>query len=127
MPQSEQSHSAISRTSMGFVSYCFGIQQRAATEAGHSPDLRDPLSLLAEVEVMGGAGLQLDLGVRDKEYLHELRKFSEANNLSVEGSVGLPKTELDMAKFEQQIATAAEAGAAVVRTVILSGRRYEQF
>jgi sugar phosphate isomerase/epimerase len=128
MPQIErESKSVSSRTAMGFVSYCFGIQQRAFTEGGRAPDFRDPLTVLKHVKEIGGGGLQMDLGVREANYLRELRNFAESNHLFVEGSVALPRSDSDLAKFEQQIVTAREAGAQIVRTVILSGRRYEQF
>jgi sugar phosphate isomerase/epimerase len=45
----------------------------------------------------------------------------------MEGSIGLPKTTADVTGFEQQVKNAREAGAQVLRTVSLGGRRYETF
>jgi sugar phosphate isomerase/epimerase len=45
----------------------------------------------------------------------------------VEGQVSLPRQEGEVARFESEICAAKEAGAKVVRTALLSGRRYETF
>jgi sugar phosphate isomerase/epimerase len=44
-----------------------------------------------------------------------------------EGLVALPRDQAGVAKFEAEIRTAKRLGASVVRTVLLSGRRYETF
>ena len=45
----------------------------------------------------------------------------------LEGIVALPRDHADLDRFEAEIRTAKQAGAEVVRTVMLSGRRYETF
>ena len=45
----------------------------------------------------------------------------------LEGITNLPRDGNDVARFSTQLQCAKEAGAAVVRTVCLSGRRYETF
>jgi sugar phosphate isomerase/epimerase len=45
----------------------------------------------------------------------------------VEGIVSPPRSVGDVDRFEAEIQTATRAGARVVRTVIIPGRRYEQF
>jgi sugar phosphate isomerase/epimerase len=52
---------------------------------------------------------------------------AERGGLYIEGIVGLPKSDADVARFESELATAKAAGAEIVRTVCLSGRRYEVF
>jgi sugar phosphate isomerase/epimerase len=44
-----------------------------------------------------------------------------------EGIVTLPRDDADVERFDAEIRTAKKAGCAVVRTVMLSGRRYETF
>src|SRR5262249_37816508 len=51
----------------------------------------------------------------------------EAASMDLEGIVSPPKDEADLARFEAEIRTAKRAGAAIVRTAMLSGRRYETF
>ena len=45
----------------------------------------------------------------------------------VEGSARLPRDKADVERFAAEVRTAKECGAAVVRTVLLDGRRYEVF
>ena len=45
----------------------------------------------------------------------------------LEGESSLPKVESDVARFDAEIRAAREAGAQVVRTAMLGGRRYETF
>jgi 3-oxoisoapionate decarboxylase len=45
----------------------------------------------------------------------------------LEGSIGLPRSADEVTRFEQEVKTAKEAGVAVIRTVCMNGRRYENF
>ncbi len=45
----------------------------------------------------------------------------------VEGTIGLPKDAADVARFEADVISSKQAGATVLRTVCMSGRRYEIF
>src|SRR5262249_61985871 len=45
----------------------------------------------------------------------------------LEGIVGLPRDQDDVARFEAELRAAKAAGAAVVRTVVSNERRYEKF
>jgi len=45
----------------------------------------------------------------------------------LEGSIWLPATDADVEAFDRDVASAKAAGAMVIRTVCLSGRRYENF
>jgi sugar phosphate isomerase/epimerase len=47
--------------------------------------------------------------------------------MHLEGIVSLPKGEADLDRFEAEVLTAKRAGAAILRTVTLVGRRYETF
>ncbi len=48
-------------------------------------------------------------------------------HLFIDRIVNPPKDKADLGRFEAEIRTAAEVGALAVRTVIMPGRRYEQF
>ena len=56
-----------------------------------------------------------------------LRERARAASMYLEGIVSLPRDQADLGRFEAEIRTAKRAGAEVVRTVMLSGRRYETF
>jgi sugar phosphate isomerase/epimerase len=62
-----------------------------------------------------------------KDFAKKVRGKSEKLGLYLEGSIALPKKPEEVATFEQEIKNAKEAGAQIVRTVSLGGRRYETF
>ena len=45
----------------------------------------------------------------------------------LEGSIGLPHAASEVGRFEQEVRSAKEAGATVLRAVCMNGRRYENF
>jgi sugar phosphate isomerase/epimerase len=71
--------------------------------------------------------VQTGLGARDDIFVGKMREALTASGMYVEGIVGLPRDSNDVARFNDQLRTAKDCGAAVVRTVMLSGRRYEVF
>jgi sugar phosphate isomerase/epimerase len=108
---------------IGLVIHSYPIRSRAEREKGFA----DPLRFLAFCRDRGAAGVQLPLGVRGDEYVRELRTAAQKAGMYVEGSSSPPKDRADLDRFEAEVKTAAAAGAAVVRTVMLGGRRYETF
>jgi sugar phosphate isomerase/epimerase len=76
---------------------------------------------------IGGAGVQTKIGTREPPYFARLRDAVERHGMYLEGIIGLPKGESDVARFEAEVLAARSAGATVLRTVCLSGRRYETF
>ncbi len=72
-------------------------------------------------------GVQLPLGIREPAYVARLRALVEKHGMYLEGSLRTPKEKADLERFEAELRTAKEAGAMVVRTVMLGGRRYETF
>ena len=115
------------RTSLGLVSYCFGLHQSAWSKHRQGKDLGDPLAMLEESHRLGAGGIQVSLGQREGSYLRELRRRAETLALRLEASIDPPFDRSDLERFGQQVTAAQEAGAGVARTVIMPGRRYEQF
>jgi sugar phosphate isomerase/epimerase len=116
----------IVRTRMGIVTYALGIHQKnhwAGRHAGLSP----ALALLEESARLGAAGVQVDLTAQDSPRMSEIRKRSEEHGMYLEAGISPPRNSDDVARFVQDIRAAKEAGASLARTVILPGRRYEQF
>ena len=97
--------------------------------AGGAPEDRfaDPIRFLDHARSLGARGIQVGIGARDDAYADALRARAEAASMYLEGIVSLPRDEADLARFEAEIRTAKRAGATIVRTVMLSGRRYETF
>ncbi len=71
--------------------------------------------------------MQAPLGARDEAYCAGLRRWAEDHEMYIEGSISLADGRFDAGRFEKEIVTAKMAGATVVRTVAIPGRRYEQF
>jgi sugar phosphate isomerase/epimerase len=114
------------RTSLGLVTYAFGIHQKNHWNGRHS-GLSPALALLEEARELNSAGIQLDLGPESSSDAPELRRRAESYGMYVEASISPPKTEEDVDRFEKSVLIAKAAGATLARTVILPGRRYEDF
>jgi sugar phosphate isomerase/epimerase len=110
------------RVEMGVVIHSYGI--RAADKDSH---FNDPLTFLDYCHELGAAGVQTALGSRDEDYTAKVRARAKEHGMYVEGSLRLPRDRADVARFTAEVSTAQECGAAVVRTVLMDGRRYEVF
>ncbi|GIU75595.1 MAG: hypothetical protein KatS3mg004_2682 [Bryobacteraceae bacterium] len=104
------------RTTLGLTPDSFAVRrpQRTALE----------FLELARARGFGGvqAALPPDAG---PDYLKNVRDFCERNSMYWELLVPLP--EDDPAPFERAVRAAKEAGALCIRSVCLTGRRYETF
>lgn len=114
------------RTRLGIASYSYHFRL-AAERAEKKRGLADPLTFLEHCHGLEAGGVQLGLGTRDAAYAGELRKQAEEWGMFVEGSIRLPQDRGDVERFAAEVRGAKDAGAAVLRTVMLSGRRYETF
>ena len=114
-------------TRLGIVVYCLAHRIQALRGQQPSRDVSDPLALLEHCHQLGAGGVQLSLDVRDEAYTRTLRSKAEQYGMFLEGIVSPPSGPGDVERFDAQLATAQRAGAGVVRTVIMPGRRYEFF
>jgi sugar phosphate isomerase/epimerase len=115
------------RSKMGLASDCWNLHQRSQAAQGQKGDLSDPQLFLERCYQLGAGGMQASLGVRDEAYCSRLRRWAQAHEMFIEGSTSLADNRFDAERFEQQVLTAEAVGATVVRTVVMPGRRYEQF
>jgi 3-oxoisoapionate decarboxylase len=113
--------------SLGLVIHSFPA--RTAGDRDRRPEDRfaDPIRFLGYARSLGAGGVQVAIGAREDTYADDLRARVEAASMDLEGIASLPRDEGDVARFEAEIRTAKRAGAAIVRTAMLSGRRYETF
>ena len=51
--------------------------------------------------------MQMNFGVRGKDYMTNLRRKADEYGMFIEGSIGLPKSKKDTARFEAEIKTAS--------------------
>ena len=90
----------------------------------------DPLRFLAYCHERGAGGIQLDIGRRDDAYAQKLRQQAQDWGMFVEASMGLPRDQADVERFDAEVTTAQNAGVTVIRAVMPSqgsGRRYEAY
>jgi 3-oxoisoapionate decarboxylase len=109
------------RPRMGVVLYSYGL--RRAADKGFD----DPLTFLDYCRTLGAGGVQTGLGVRDDAYAEKLHDLMTAHKLYLEASIALPRNRDDVDRFTDEVRSAKRCGAAVFRTVLMSGRRYEVF
>jgi sugar phosphate isomerase/epimerase len=111
------------RSRLGIVLYSYSIRARVEKDA----DFADPQRFVAFCHERGAGGVQLPLGVRDAQYVKQLRARLDRLGMYLEGSVRPPRSKADIDRFEAEVRTARAVGVAILRTVMLGGRRYETF
>lgn len=99
---------------------------------GLSPDCfviarppRTAIEYMEKAHSAGAAGVQSALASNDAEYLKKVRAAFEQRGMYLEIVTRLPGE--DASEFEAVVKSAKEAGAECLRSVCLSGRRYETF
>jgi len=96
-------------------------------EAASKIDLYHPFQFLKECIRLGAGGMQADLSRLTEAEAETLREQSRETGRFIEAIIRLPKGAAELNRFEHDVRIARRAGAAVARTTIISGRRYEQF
>ena len=112
---------------MGVTTACYGIRWRVSSADGTLTQFRDALAMLEHCHRLGAGGIQVGIGAWDAGFIATLRSRLDEWQMFLEGQIALPKDESETARFDKEIRAAREAGADIVRTVCLSGRRYEDF
>jgi sugar phosphate isomerase/epimerase len=105
------------RSGMGLSPDCFGISRAPRTayeylQYGHE---------------RGAGGVQAVLTSFDPDSLKKIRARAEEYGMYLEITTNMPKPDEDWGAFEQTVKAAKDAGARCLRSVCLSGRRYENF
>lgn len=114
------------RCSLGLVIHSFAVR-RPRPLANEFGPIATPLEFALAAARFGAGGIQTSLPALDDNRLRSLRETLERHQLYIEGIVALPKDDGEALRFEADLKAARAAGATVVRTVCLSGRRYETF
>jgi sugar phosphate isomerase/epimerase len=111
------------RPRLGVVVHSYGMR-RAAEPSG---PLADPIGFIEHCGKLGAGGVQIGLGDRPADYRRRLRERLDASGMYVEGMTRLPEERREVERFEREVETARACGATILRTALLSGRRYEVF
>jgi len=112
---------------LGVGMHSYGFHWRAARDRHPRARFHDAPSFLEHCHQLGAGGVQVSLGALKPEDIRRFRERVGELGLYFEAQTSLPKDESDAARFEAEARTAVEAGADVIRTAALSGRRYEAF
>jgi len=115
------------RSRLGLVAFNCAIRRKWLLQRDPKSDLFEPLTFLKHCRDVGAGGMQASLGVLDAARVKGLRDFAAEHKLFIDGIVNPPKDDGDLARFGAEIRSAAEVGVQAVRTVVMPGRRYEQF
>jgi sugar phosphate isomerase/epimerase len=118
---------AAETSSCGLVIHSFAVRTAADRTLPPRERFSNPDRFLAHARSLGAAGVQVSIGIREDRDAEALRSNAEAASMFLEGIVSLPRDDADLDRFEAELRTAKRAGAKVVRTVMLQGRRYETF
>nr|MBI1231621.1 TIM barrel protein [Cytophagales bacterium] len=110
---------------MGIVVHSYAARWQSGAASTTFPGFRDALDLLHHCHRIGAGGIQVNVRGWASDFARKVRDERERTGLYLEGSIGLPKSEGDVALFEEEVILAKEAGAAVLRCVSLGPRRYE--
>ncbi|MBI5281859.1 MAG: sugar phosphate isomerase/epimerase [Candidatus Solibacter usitatus] len=106
---------APARTSMGLTPDAYAILRPARTA----------LEFMETAYAAGAGGVQATLASFEPAYLKQVRARAEQLGMYFELLAPLPQA--DTSQFEAAVRAAKEAGATSIRSVCLSGRRYETF
>jgi sugar phosphate isomerase/epimerase len=113
--------------SLGLVIHSFAIRTVGDRRRPQAERFAEPTRFLEYARLLGARGVQVGIGVRNDAEAKSLRAQAEVAGMYLEGIVALPRDDSDLDRFDAEISTAKKAGCEVVRTVMLSGRRYETF
>jgi sugar phosphate isomerase/epimerase len=112
---------------LGVVIDSFSVRRAASRGRDAAERFDEPLVFLEHCHALGARGIQVGIGARDDAYAARLKGRCEAWGMYLEGTIRLPRDRPDVERFEAEVRTAKQAGASLLRTVMLVGRRYEVF
>jgi 3-oxoisoapionate decarboxylase len=118
---------SIPKSKLGIVTYCFGLAAKHHGRVGNAPKFSDPITFIQETAKLGASAVQIPFGVRDATEVWAIRDAAERHEIALESTVSLPKDVPDLERFDGELRTLRELGVTIARTVLLPGRRYEQF
>jgi sugar phosphate isomerase/epimerase len=115
------------QTKMGIVVHSYGFRWNSKTPSAKYPGFASAVDLLEHTYEIGGAGIQVMVNGWTTDFAKKVRERREKLGLYLEGSIGVPGKQEDVAGFEQTVINSKEAGATILRTVTSTGRRYEAY
>ncbi|MDF2157096.1 TIM barrel protein [Algoriphagus sp. CAU 1675] len=112
---------------MGVVVHSYGARWGSKAGSTKYPAFQDAIDMMEHCKSIGAGGIQVMVNGWETDFAKKVRDARENLGLYLEGSISMPKSRDDVTRFEKEVKAAKEAGATVLRTVCLNGRRYENF
>jgi sugar phosphate isomerase/epimerase len=112
---------------MGIVVHSYGARWHSKVESEVYPGFKDSIDFMNHCHQIGAGGIQVGVNGWQNDFAKKVRDQRENLEMYLEGSIGLPKRKEEVPAFDSEVKSAKEAGAKVLRTACLSGRRYENF
>jgi sugar phosphate isomerase/epimerase len=112
---------------LGLVIHSFAVHTSADRHRAPGERFSAPTRFFEHARALRVRGIQVGFGVLDDAAASALSERARAASMYLEAIVALPRDQADVERFEAEIRTARRLGAGVVRSVLLSGRRYETF
>lgn len=112
---------------MGIVVHSYANRWNSKVDSKKFPGFMNAIDLIEHCAKIQAGGIQVGVNNWSQDFASKVRDKREKLGLYLEGSIGLPKKSEDVSTFEKEVISAKEAGATILRTVCLGGRRYETF
>lgn len=112
---------------MGIVVHSYASRWNSKAASSRFPGFTNAIELIEHCAQIKAGGVQVGVNNWSMDFAKKVRDRREHLGLYLEGSIGLPKSADDISSFEKEVISAKEAGATILRTVCLGGRRYETF
>ena len=119
--------SMVKKSAMGVAGSSYANRWRLGRTGNNKSGFENAFQMLQHCESIGAGGIQVGSGNWTQDFTGKVRDFREKKELYLEGSIRLPQSEADVDRFTQEAKYSMEAGATILRTACLSGRRYENF
>lgn len=127
MPIIPSFSNTVSEMRFGIAEASYMQRRYAKLDSKIYPPFTDSLQMIDHCSSAGFGGVQFSVRGWDVTYAKKVKKRVEELELFFEGQIRLPKDDSDLQRFTSEVSAAKEAGADILRTVCLSGRRYETF
>lgn len=114
-------------TRFGAAEATFMLRRYRKMNSSKYPEYANALEMIEHFSSLGFSGAQLTMHGLDSKLAKKILKRREALNFFMEGQIKLPKDETDVARFDRQVQETKAMKVEIIRTVCLSGRRYENF
>jgi 3-oxoisoapionate decarboxylase len=118
---------AIKGSQMGVVVHSYASRWQSKIASQKYPGFKDAIDLLEHCHAIGADGIQVVVKDWTADFAKKVRDRREDLGLYLEGSIAVPADAQDVSRFEKEVINAREAGAAILRTVTSTGRRYEVY